>query len=99
MLFRSFFVEEPPGTVTSIKNLPTKKGPERKSLTSALDNVTVHYQVFPGWSEAQLSDRHRYEDLPGNVLKYLETLSTISGQRIAYVAIGTDHSEFLENQK
>lgn len=73
-----------------LKTFPTDPG--------SLQSITPIYERFEGWRK-DISEIKKYEDLPEEVIKYLNAIEEFTGVKIKIVSVGSKREQtiFLEN--
>lgn len=59
---------------------------------AALERVKPVFVELPGWKE-DITGVTRYEDLPENAKKYLETIKELTGVPVGLVSVGPDRTQ------
>ncbi|MCX6119106.1 MAG: adenylosuccinate synthase [Proteobacteria bacterium] len=60
-----------------------------------LENVTPHYESFPGWEE-DISKMKHARDLPKNAIQFLRAIEEATGTKIKWVGTGPGREDMLE---
>jgi adenylosuccinate synthase len=53
------------------------------------------YETYPGWDD-DLTQIHRFEDLPENAQNYLKAIERFTGLKIAIFSVGPDRTQTVE---
>ena len=69
-------------------------GKECYSLPRSLENVVPIYQEMPGW-ECRTAGLVRYDQLPNEMLSYLEKISDLVGAEVSIISTGPKREETI----
>ena len=83
----AYEVENADGTVTRYDDMPT----DQAAFTAA----KPIYETMPGWSE-DISQVHRFEDLPATCQAYVKRLEEISNCRISVIGTGPQRDHIIQ---
>lgn len=59
-----------------------------------LDSMTPVTQMLPGWN-TDISKCRKYEELPENARKYIETLEHLLNHEIQFISVGAERNQYL----
>ena len=59
-----------------------------------LDSMTPVIQMLPGWN-TDISKCRKYEELPENARKYIETLEHLLNHEIQFISVGAERNQYL----
>ena len=59
-----------------------------------LDSMTPVIQTLPGWN-TDISKCRKYEELPENARKYIETLEHLLNHEIQFISVGAERNQYL----
>ncbi len=58
------------------------------------DKCTPNYITLPGWTE-DITKARKYNDLPENAKKYLQTIEEVVGVKVSIVSVGPDRTQTI----
>ena len=82
----AYDVENADGTHTRYDDMPTDQ--------DAFARATPIYEEMPGWNE-DISQVHRFEDLPETTQAYVRRLEELSGCRISAIGTGPQRDHII----